>query len=279
VNTGEGHGLYEPRYEHDGCGIGAVVNIAGRPSHEIVEYGRQILLNLHHRGAAGSDDMTGDGAGILIRIPHEFMAAETDRIGFALPRAGRYGMGVIFGPKSEDPARRCDEILAASLAHYGLEILGWREVPTDNSCLGELALAAEPVIRHLFVAGGELEIDALERALYMARKRSERLVRAELGEHGSEFYVCSLSAHTAIYKGMFMAHQLFAYYPELSDQSLVTPLALVHQRYSTNTFPNWQLAQPFRFIAHNGEINTLAGNANWTRARQRTMASPLLGDP
>jgi glutamate synthase (NADPH/NADH) large chain len=277
-HSSDRRGLHEFRREHDGCGIGAVVDIAGRASHSIVDYGRQILLNLRHRGAAGSDDTTGDGAGILIRIPHRFLESEADRLSFALPGSGRYGLGMVFGPSDRELGRRCDEILAAALAHYRLEILAWREVPTDRSSLGELALASEPVIRQLLVAGDRLWGDTLERVLYLARKRAERIIRQSLGESAADFYICSLSAQTVVYKGMFMAHQLFAYYGDLANEELETPLAVVHQRYSTNTFPNWQLAQPFRMIAHNGEINTLAGNANWTLSRQRRMSSPLFGD-
>jgi glutamate synthase domain-containing protein 2/glutamate synthase domain-containing protein 1 len=272
------HGLYEPRWEHDGCGIGAVVDISGRPSHTIVEHGRQILLNLSHRGASSSDDTTGDGAGILIRVPHELLLEEFGRLEVSLPEPGRYGVGSLFGPRDSELAARCDDLLASALAHHGLEILGWREVPTDRSCLGELARASEPLVRQLVVVGDGLDGEPLERRLYLGRKRAERLVREQLGSPADDFYVCSLSSRTVVYKGMFMAHQLFGYYADLGDPRLTTPLALVHQRYSTNTFPNWRLAQPFRMIAHNGEINTLQGNANWLRARQHRMESPLLGD-
>jgi glutamate synthase domain-containing protein 2/glutamate synthase domain-containing protein 1/glutamate synthase domain-containing protein 3 len=272
------HGLHETRCEHDGCGIGAVVDMSGRASHAIVDHGKQVLLNLHHRGAAGSDGITGDGAGILIQIPYDFMAAEADRNGFHLPQRGGYGLGMVFCPRDAALRRRCDEILGEALAHHGLETLGWREVPTDRSSLGELALAAEPVMRQLFVVGDDLEGDALERRLYLARKRAEKTVMQTLGNRAEQFYICSLSGRTTVYKGLFMAHQLFSYYPDLADETLTTPLALVHQRYSTNTFPDWKLAQPFRIIAHNGEINTLAGNANWIHARQGRMSSPLLGD-
>jgi glutamate synthase domain-containing protein 2/glutamate synthase domain-containing protein 1/glutamate synthase domain-containing protein 3 len=271
-------GLYEERREHDNCGIGAVVDIGGRPSHAIVEHGKQILLNLHHRGAAGADEVTGDGAGILIQLPHEFAATEADRLGISLPDPGAYGMGSLFSPTDASLRARCDEILQASLAHYGLDFLGWRDVPRDDSCLGELARSAEPDIRQFFVASEGLNDETLERKLYLGRKRAERLVREAFGDEAEDFYVCSLSGRTLLYKGMFMAHQLFAYYPDLANERMKTALALVHQRYSTNTFPNWRLAQPFRSVAHNGEINTLHGNANRMRARQMSMASDLLGD-
>jgi glutamate synthase domain-containing protein 2/glutamate synthase domain-containing protein 1/glutamate synthase domain-containing protein 3 len=271
-------GLYETRYEHDACGIGAVVNINGMRDHSIVEYGKQILINLTHRGAAGSDETTGDGAGILFQIPYEFFVNECDERGLSLPEPSRYGVGVVFG--SKDPALRgkCDRILEEALVYYGLKTLGWREVPTSGDCLGKIALAAEPSIRQIFVDGAGHANDELERRLYMARKRAERLVSEQLGQGAEDFYVASLSCRTICYKGMFMAWQLFAYYPDLADERVKSALAIVHQRYSTNTFPNWRLAQPFRCIAHNGEINTLSGNRNSMRARETKMSSPVFGE-
>jgi glutamate synthase domain-containing protein 2/glutamate synthase domain-containing protein 1/glutamate synthase domain-containing protein 3 len=272
------HGLYEPRREHDACGIGAVVNISGRRDHSIIDCGRQVICNLHHRGAAGADETTGDGAGILFQIPHGFFRDEAGRLGFSLPEPGRYGVGMVFGPKDAQLRRRCGEVLQRCLADQGLEALAWRDVPVARDCLGELALAAEPAIRQVFVAAQGAEGEDLERKLYIARKRAEKRVARTFGEAGEDFYVCSLSARTINYKGMFFAQQLFAYYPDLGDERVETALAVVHQRYSTNTFPNWRLAQPFRCIAHNGEINTLSGNRNRMQARELTMSSPLLGD-
>ena len=271
-------GLYEVRREHDGCGIGAVVNINGAKDHSIIEYGRQILINLHHRGAAGADEMTGDGAGILFQIPHEFFKEQCGQLGFTLPEPTRYGVGMVFGSQNGEIREQCERILEASIGYYGMRVMGWREVPTSNGCLGEIALAAEPTIRQVFIDGGEFENDMLKRRLYMARRRAERLVREKLGEGGEDFYVTSLSAKTICYKGMFMARQLFEYYPDLAEKSVVSCLAIVHQRYSTNTFPNWRLAQPFRCIAHNGEINTLNGNRNYMRARETIMKSEAFGD-
>jgi len=271
-------GLYETRYEHDACGIGAVVNICGKREHSIIEYGKQILVNLHHRGAAGADETTGDGAGILIQIPHEFFCSECEKLAFDLPEPAHYGAGMVFGTKDVTLRQRCDEILASALDYYGMTVLGWRDVPTDSSCLGQIALTAEPSIKQIFVDGGGLEGTELERRLYLARKRSERLVRENLGEAAQDFYVTSLSCRTICYKGMFMAWQLFAYYPDLANSLLRSALAIVHQRYSTNTFPNWRLAQPFRCIAHNGEINTLSGNRNWMQAREPIMANEIFGD-
>jgi len=271
-------GLYEAGREHDSCGVGAVVDIAGRRSHQVMEYGRQILLNLQHRGAAGSDETTGDGAGILLQVPHEFLAAEAPALGFELPRRGRYGVGMIFAPRNPDLRRRCRELFENAMQCHDLAVLGWREVPSRNDCLGELARAAEPSIRQVFVASNDLEGGPLELKLFMARKQAERLVTEKLGDEAVDFYVASLSSRTIVYKGMFMARQLFAYYGDLADERVMTSLAIVHQRYSTNTFPNWRLAQPFRCAAHNGEINTLNGNGNHMRARETQMVCPALGD-
>ncbi len=267
-------GLYETRYEHDACGIGAVVNINGTRDHFILEYGKQILIKLTHRGAAGADETTGDGAGILFQIPHEFFATECDNLGFSLPEPLGYGVGMVFGPKDAELRARCERVLEEALAYHGLKVLGWRDVPTSSGCLGKIALAAEPVVRQVFVDGGGVEQEELEGRLHLARKRAERLVSEQLGEKAEDFYVVSLSCRTLCYKGMFMAWQLFAYYPDLADERVKSALAIVHQRYSTNTFPNWRLAQPFRCIAHNGEINTLSGNRNAMRAREPKLASP-----
>jgi glutamate synthase (NADPH) large chain len=271
-------GLYDPAYEHDACGIGAVASIAGRREHSIIEYGRQVLMNLIHRGASGADESTGDGAGILIQIPHEFLSAEADRLGFGLPGPGTYSAAMVFGPRDNGLRAECDGFLAEAIHRHGFRVLGWRDVPTDNSCLGALARSSEPVIRQLFIDGGGLKGEDFERTLFMARKRAERRARERLGEAAVDFYIPSMSCRTLVYKGMFLAPQLFAYYPDLADERMVSALAIVHQRYSTNTFPSWRLAQPFRLCAHNGEINTLSGNRNRMRAREQQMLCPLLGD-
>jgi glutamate synthase domain-containing protein 2/glutamate synthase domain-containing protein 1/glutamate synthase domain-containing protein 3 len=271
-------GLYEVRQEHDACGIGAVVRICGSKDHSIIDYGREILLNLHHRGAAGADEMTGDGAGILFQIPHEFFSAECGHLGFELAQAGNYGVGMVFGSKNAEEHQQCEQILESAIAYYGMSVMGWRDVPTSNGCLGEIALSAEPTIKQIFVGSAGEQNDVLEHRLYMARRRAERIIREKLGETGEDFYVTSLSCKTICYKGMFMARQLFEYYPDLADERVKSALAIVHQRYSTNTFPNWRLAQPFRCIAHNGEINTLNGNRNYMRARETTMSSEMFGD-
>jgi len=274
----ERRGLYDPQWEHDACGIGAVANISGRRDHSIIEYGNEVLLNLMHRGAAGSDESTGDGAGILFQIPHEFFDEEVRRLRFRLPGPNHYGVAMVFGPQDEGFRGRCEGLLNRAIDDLGLEVLGWRDVPTDNSCLGELARESEPVVRQVFIDGAGLEGIALERQLYRARKRAERLVTEHFGEQAEDFYLNSMSCRTVVYKGMFLAPQLFGYYPDLSDSRIVSALALVHQRYSTNTFPNWRLAQPFRMLAHNGEINTLSGNKNRMRGREACMENPLLGD-
>jgi len=274
----EDRGLYEVRREHDACGIGAVVNISGKREHSIIEYGKQILLNLHHRGAAGADETTGDGAGILFQIPHEFLLSQCAELGFSLPAVSHYGVGVVFGSKNAEIREKCDGLLEAAIGYYGLKVLGWRDVPTHNECLGKIALEAEPSIRQIFVDGAGFKNEVLERRLYMARRRAEQLVAQKFGRQAEDFYVTSLSSRTICYKGMFMAWQLFDYYPDLADERILSALAIVHQRYSTNTFPSWRLAQPFRCIAHNGEINTLSGNRNWMRARETIMSSELFGD-
>ena len=254
------------------------MNIAGRRQHAIVDYGRQVLVNLQHRGAAGADESTGDGAGILLQLPHELFAEEASRLGFPLPPPGAYGVAMLFLPRDAKVRRGCEEILAAAATEGQLRVLGWRDVPTDNTCLGDIARASEPVIRQLFLGGEGLEGEALEQRLFVVRKRAEHGVRARLGEQSLDFYPASTSARTIVYKGMFFAPQLFAYYADLSDPRVTTALAIVHQRYSTNTFPNWRLAHPFRMIAHNGEINTLRGNANRLRGYEKTMACAKLAD-
>jgi glutamate synthase domain-containing protein 1 len=269
-------GLYDPQWEHDACGIGAIVNISGQRDHAVVQYGKQVLLNLMHRGAAGADECTGDGAGMLLQIPHEFLAAEAERLGFSLPLPRQYGVGMVFLPPDEGLRGRCEGLLGEMIEAEGLKVLGWRSVPSDNACLGAIARAAEPVIRQVFIDGAGRQDEELERRLYVARKRAERRAIETLGDQAEWFYVPSMSCRTICYKGMFLAPQLFAYYPDLADERVATALAIVHQRYSTNTFPSWRLAQPFRMIAHNGEINTLRGNINRVRAYEKTMACPAL---
>jgi glutamate synthase domain-containing protein 2/glutamate synthase domain-containing protein 1/glutamate synthase domain-containing protein 3 len=269
-------GLYDPRWEHDACGIGAIVNISGRRDHSVVEYGKQVLLNLMHRGASGADEATGDGAGILVQIPDGFFQGLVGQLGFTLPPAGQYGVAMLFLPRDESRRLRCRQTFIEGVEREGLTVLGWRNVPTDHQCLGDLARASEPAIQQAFLGGNGCGGEELERRLYVARKRIERHVAERLGVSVDEFYVPSMSCRTIIYKGMFLAPQLFAYYPDLADERVHSALAIVHQRYSTNTFPSWRLAQPFRMIAHNGEINTLRGNANRLQGYEKSMVCPSL---
>ncbi|OHB85009.1 MAG: glutamate synthase subunit alpha [Planctomycetes bacterium RBG_16_64_12] len=270
--------LYDPQWEHDACGIGAVVNICGCADHRIVEYGRQILVNLMHRGASGADESTGDGAGMLLQLPHEFYQEEADRLGFELAAPRHYGVAMLFLPRDAALGNRCEALVVEEVERGGLAVLGWRDVPTDNSSLGQIARSAEPVVRQAFIDGAGLKDEEFERRLYVVRKCIERRAGRLLGKRFEEFYIPSMSCRTVVYKGMFLAPQLFDYYPDLSCEQVTTALAIVHQRYSTNTFPSWRLAQPFRMIAHNGEINTLRGNANRLKAAEKKMACAALND-
>ncbi|OHB49821.1 MAG: glutamate synthase subunit alpha [Planctomycetes bacterium GWF2_41_51] len=271
-------GLYEVKTEHDACGIGAVVNISGKADHLIIKYGKEILLNLHHRGAASADEITGDGAGILMQIPHEFFFAQTKNLNINLPSQGSYAVAMVFSPKDDQLRDKCLAILSQSVELHSMKILGRRIVPINPDCLGKIALEAEPHISQIFIEGCGSQSAEFERKLFLARKRTEKQVRENFGDDAIDFYICSISARTICYKGMFMAWQLAAYYPDLSDETMKSALAIVHQRYSTNTFPNWRLAQPFRCIAHNGEINTLSGNKNSMAAREYKMTSPAFGE-
>ncbi len=272
-------GLYDPANEHDACGVGFIAHIKGQKSHGIVQQGLRILENLTHRGATGADPLAGDGAGILLQIPDAFFREEMAKQGVPLPLAGEYGVGMVFLP--QEPASRlaCEQEIERAIRAEGQVLLGWRDVPRDNTGLGESVLAIEPVIRQVFIGMGSnvTVTDALERKLYVIRKRSGHAIQALDLAHGKEFYVPSMSARTIVYKGMLLADQVGTYYLDLKEPRLVSALALVHQRFSTNTFPTWDLAHPFRLIAHNGEINTLRGNVNWIRARQGAISSPVLG--
>jgi glutamate synthase (ferredoxin) len=273
-------GLYDPRHEHDACGVGFVVNIKGAKSHEIVEKALQVLINLLHRGACGCEPNTGDGAGILVQIPDRFFRKVCPPLGIPLPPPGEYGAGLVFLP--HDPSQRVQlqALMAAVVAEEGQRLLGWRDVPTDDRLLGASARAVEPHIAQVFVGRGpEVREQAhFERKLYVIRKRIENAVLALELPGPASFYIPSLSARTLIYKGMLSADQIAAMYPDLVDRDFESALALVHQRFSTNTFPSWPLAHPYRFIAHNGEINTLRGNINWMRAREALCQSELLGE-
>jgi len=272
-------GLYDPANEHDACGVGFVANIKGVKTHAIIEQGLTILKNLDHRGAVGADPLAGDGAGILIQIPDAFYREEFAARGIKLPPAGAYGVGMVFLP--QEPASRlaCEYEIERAIKDEGQVLIGWRDVPCDPTGLGESVKKIEPVIRQVFIGrgAGVTVTDALERKLYIIRKSSGHAIQALRLRHGKEFYVPSMSARTVVYKGMLLAGQVGSYYRDLQDPRCTSALALVHQRFSTNTFPTWDLAHPFRLIAHNGEINTLRGNVNWIRARQGAISSPILG--
>jgi glutamate synthase domain-containing protein 1 len=271
-------GLYDPANEHDACGVGFVVNMHGVRSHDIVRKGLEVLENLTHRGACGCDPLTGDGAGILMQTPHEFFAAAAPQAGIRLPAAGDWAVGNVFLPPSEGDREAAEQFFEKVIREEGLEFLGWRTVPTDNRSIGGTAREVEPVIRQLFIGRGtRVARDHFEWKLFVARKR----FGIEIGKLGlmeqAFCYVCSLSAKTLVYKGLLLADQVSKYYPDLSDPRMASALALVHQRYSTNTFPTWDLAHPFRTIAHNGEINTVRGNINWMHARESMLAHPVFG--
>ena len=272
-------GLYHPQYEHDGCGVGFVADISGRKSHDIVLKGVQILINLTHRGACGCDPETGDGAGILIQIPHSFFDRESTKLGFRLPAPGEYGVGMVFLPVDRHERILCEGILEKIATEEGLKVLGWRDTPLNGNAIGRLARASQPYIEQIFIRRGpEMDQDALERKLYVVRKRAEAAVAESDFKEKDFFYLPSLSSRTIIYKGLLLAPQITDFYKELLDEEVTSALSLVHQRFSTNTFPSWQLAHPYRYISHNGEINTLRGNVNWMYARQSVLASPLFGD-
>ncbi|HTJ93541.1 MAG TPA: glutamate synthase-related protein [Pararobbsia sp.] len=274
-------GLYDPANEHDACGVGFVAHIKGKKSHAIVEQGLKILENLDHRGAVGADPLMGDGAGILIQIPDTFYREEMARQGVVLPPAGEYGVGMIFLPKEHASRLACEQELERTVKAEGQVVLGWRDVPVDHAMpISPTVKASEPVIRQIFIGRGRdiMVTDALERKLYVIRKTASHRIQALKLAHSKEYFVPSMSARTIVYKGLLLAHQVGVYYRDLQDERAVSALALVHQRFSTNTFPAWELAHPYRLVAHNGEINTVKGNVNWLSARTGAISSAVLGD-
>jgi glutamate synthase (ferredoxin) len=273
-------GLYDPQFEHEACGVGFVVNMKGKKSHDIVQQALQVLVNLDHRGACGCEANTGDGAGILMQMPHDFLAAACGKLGIKLPAIGSYGAGMLFMPPDKRERESVRNIFEAIIKDEGQVLLGWRDVPTDNSSLGNTAKASEPFMMQVFIGQGKGMADeiAFERKLYVIRKRAEHDIRySKTVAGGGWFYVSSLSCRTIIYKGMLMPEQVAKYYADLRDPGMVTALALVHSRFSTNTFPSWDRAHPYRYMAHNGEINTLRGNINWMHAGQANFKSELFG--
>ncbi|PPR74180.1 MAG: Ferredoxin-dependent glutamate synthase 1, partial [Alphaproteobacteria bacterium MarineAlpha3_Bin2] len=280
VGLPQKQGMYDPKNEHDNCGIGFIANIKNRRSHEIVRQGIQILINLDHRGAVGADPLAGDGAGILMQLPDRLFRAEVETLGITLPEEGDYGVGMVFLPSNKTGLNACTSSIEAAIKNEGQILLGWRDVPVDNSYLGDSVKPIEPVIRQVFIGRGDTcaDTDAFERKLYVIRKLAHHLVWDDDIEDLGHFYITSMSARTIVYKGMMLAPNLDKYYKDLNDDRFESALALVHQRFSTNTFPSWALAQPFRYLCHNGEINTVRGNINWMLARRHSMKSDLLGD-
>ena len=261
--------LYSFDNEHDACGVGIVMTLTGEKSHDIVEKGMQVLENMVHRGAESADKVTGDGAGILVQIPHEFILLQ----GIAVPEEGRYGTGLIFLPKEEKKRALCLQVVREVVASTGLTLIALRDLPVNSDCLGEIALSNEPHIVQIFLTGSGSR-EELERKLYLTRKKIERtMLQSGLGED-REFYIVSLSTRQMIYKGMLSSHQLRSYFPDLSHPHFTSRVAMVHSRFSTNTFPTWDLAQPFRMVAHNGEINTIRGNRQWMQSRESVLSSP-----
>ena len=274
-------GLYDPRNEHDACGVGFVAHIKGLKSHDIVQQGLNILRNLDHRGAVGADALMGDGAGLLIQIPDAFFREEMQAMGITLPPPGEYGVGNIFLPKERASRLACEQELERAVRAEGQIVLGWRDVPTNRDMpMSPWVRSREPIMRQIFIGRGADVIvqDALERKLYVIRKTASSAIQKLELKHSKEYYVPSMSTRTIVYKGLLLADQVGEYYLDLKDLRCVSALALVHQRFSTNTFPRWSLAHPYRMVAHNGEINTVKGNYNWMRAREGVMSSPVLGN-
>ncbi|MFG1320531.1 glutamate synthase large subunit [Xanthobacter autotrophicus] len=279
VGRPEPFGLFDPAHEKDACGVGFIADIKGRKSHRIIQDGINILLNLEHRGAVGADPRAGDGAGMLVQIPHKFFLKEAARLGFSLPEPGLYAVGHIFLPRDPEGEQIVRATYERAVAEEGLVILGWRDVPTDNSSLGWSVLPTEPKHAQVFIGRGEFagDEDGFERRLFVLRKVISNTVYGAKDPRTAGYYPVSLSCRTLVYKGMFLADQLGAYYADLHDPDFESALALVHQRFSTNTFPAWPLAHPYRMVAHNGEINTLRGNVNWMAARQASVDTELFG--
>ncbi len=275
----QAQGLYDPAFEHDACGVGFVADLNGRKSHTIIKYGLQILENLTHRGAAGADPRDGDGAGILVQIPHAFFREVCPPLNIKLPEPGEYAVGHMFMPSNQAQRIYCESVIERVVEAEGMQLLGWRTVPTHNACLSPMVIDTEPTHRQVFIGRGPGITDEadFERRLYLLRKVISNTINGETGGRDIGFYTVSLSCRTLVYKGMFLAYQLGAYYQDLHDPLFASALALVHQRFSTNTFPSWKLSHPYRMVAHNGEINTLRGNVNWMAARQASVSSPLFG--
>ena len=272
IDEYEQHSLYSFQNEHDACGVGLVINLSGDKSHEIVDNGLQVLENMVHRGAESADNKTGDGAGILVHIPHEFILLQ----GIAVPSKGKYGTGLVFLPKDKKKSGDCLNVLKDYIEKEGLTLLAVRDVPVNSQILGEISASNEPDIKQIFVTGN-LQQDELETKLYIVRKKIEKAIQQSKLAAERSFYIVSLSTKQMIYKGMLTSLQLREYYPDLSNPNFTSRIALVHSRFSTNTFPTWDLAQPFRMIGHNGEINTIRGNRQWMESRESVLKTDVLG--
>ncbi|MGO8933129.1 MAG: glutamate synthase central domain-containing protein, partial [Terracidiphilus sp.] len=275
----QAQGLYHPRDEHDACGMGLVANIKGEKSHEIIRKGLEVLINLTHRGAAGCDPETGDGAGILIQIPHAFFLSQCSELGMKLPEPGAYGVAMCFLPVERQNRLQCEGVFERIAQEEGCTVLGWRDTPVNGDAIGREARSSQPYIEQLFIGRPkDLDEEAFERLLYRVRRRTENEIFASEIEDKDTFYVPSCSCRTIIYKGLMLAPQIEKFYFELANPLVTSALALIHQRFSTNTFPSWKLAHPYRYVAHNGEINTIRGNVSWMNARQSVLESSLHGD-
>ncbi len=276
----EAQGLYDPRFEHDACGVGLVANIKGQKSHDIIRMALTAIVNLNHRGACGCEPNTGDGAGILMQVPDAFLRKACEPLDIELPPPGQYGVGTVFLPRNRPARKEFEKIFEVVVAEEGQEVLGWRTVPTDNSALGQTARTSEPFVRQVFVKRNPALADdlAFERKLFVIRKRAYSSIRMSGLPDCHYWYIASLSQRTLVYKGMLLTEQLTQYYPDLNDRSMTSALALIHSRFSTNTFPSWERSHPYRYLAHNGEINTLRGNINWMNTRQALFASNLFGE-
>ncbi len=275
------HGLYSTAHEHDACGLGFVAHIKGVKRHDIVTQALKILENIDHRGAVGADKLMGDGAGILIQIPDQLYREEMAKQGVVLPPAGEYGVGMVFLPKEHASRLACEQELERAIKAEGQVLLGWRDVPVNREMpMSPTVRTKEPILRQLFIGRGSDVIvqDALERKLYVIRKTASAAIQALKLKHSKEYYVPSMSSRTVVYKGLLLADQVGQYYLDLQDERCVSGVGLVQQRFSTNSFPEWPLAHPYRYVAHNGEINTVKGNYNWMKAREGVMSSPAL-DP
>jgi len=271
-------GLYDPAYEHDSCGVGFIAKLNGIPDHSLVSNSIKILINLEHRGAVGGDKGTGDGAGLMLQLPDKFFRAHEGELDFKLPKAGDYAVAMVFLPANSTIRAKCKKEFENFVEQENCLVLGWRKVPVHNDHLGELAKSTQPEIEQLFILKGKISSDAFERKLYVIRRLIEKEVLSWKDVDTSQFYVTSFSSKTIIYKGLLTGTQLSTFYPDLKNKTFISAFSIVHQRYSTNTLPTWNLAQPFRNLAHNGEINTLRGNINRMRARESHISSVLFGE-